>query len=83
MIILLVLCLYSYSREFLKGFMDILRRQYGTRRVHCNVVYQEYIRDKDHYHMNATRVSNNNNNIIINYADIIARVICCYAKLNF
>jgi DNA/RNA-binding protein KIN17 len=47
----------NFSDEFLKGFMDILRRQYGTRRVHCNVVYQEYIRDKDHYHMNATRWS--------------------------
>ena len=46
----------NFISEFLKGFMDILRRQYGTRRVHCNVVYQEYIRDKDHYHMNATRV---------------------------
>ena len=36
--------------------MDILRRQYGTRRVLANSVYQEYIKDKDHYHMNATRV---------------------------
>lgn len=47
----------GFSAEFLKGFMDILRRQYGTRRIHCNVVYQEYIKDKDHYHMNATRWS--------------------------
>ena len=29
----------------------------GTRRVHANEVYQEYIKDKNHYHMNATRVS--------------------------
>ncbi len=42
--------------EFLRGFMDILRRQYGTRRILANSVYQEYIKDKDHYHMNATRV---------------------------
>lgn len=27
----------------------------GTRRVHCNEVYQEYIKDKNHFHMNATR----------------------------
>jgi len=29
----------------------------GTRRVHCNVVYNEYIQNKEHIHMNATRVS--------------------------
>ena len=29
----------------------------GTRRVNANEVYQEYIKDKNHYHMNATRVS--------------------------
>ena len=28
----------------------------GTRRVRANEVYQEYIKDKNHYHMNATRV---------------------------
>ena len=54
--------------------MDILRRQYGTRRVHCNVVYQEYIRDKDHYHMNATRVSHHNLNYVLSSALIIK---CC------
>ena len=30
---------------------------YGTRRVHANVVYQEYISDKQHLHMNATKWS--------------------------
>lgn len=54
--------------------MDILRRQYGTRRVHCNVVYQEYIRDKDHYHMNATRVSHNSLNDVLSPSLIIK---CC------
>ena len=33
-----------FSDEFLSGFMDLLRRQFGTRRVHCNVVYNEYIK---------------------------------------
>ena len=28
----------------------------GTRRVHANEVYQQYIKDKNHFHMNATRV---------------------------
>ena len=48
--------LFACYSEFLKGFMDILRRQYGTRRILANSVYQEYIKDKDHYHMNATKV---------------------------
>lgn len=45
----------SFSREFLRDFMHLLRTSYGTRRVHANEVYQQYIKDKDHYHMNATR----------------------------
>ncbi|CAH8608996.1 unnamed protein product [Dicrocoelium dendriticum] len=45
----------SFSSEFLKGYLDILRRQFGGKRVHSNVVYQEYIKDKEHIHMNATR----------------------------
>ncbi|KAL7062707.1 hypothetical protein AAHC03_0331 [Spirometra sp. Aus1] len=45
----------SFSSEFLKGYLDIVRRQFGGKRVHANVVYQEYIKDKQHIHMNATR----------------------------
>ncbi|OON19477.1 hypothetical protein X801_04655, partial [Opisthorchis viverrini] len=45
----------SFSSEFLKGYLDIVRRQFGGQRVHANVVYQEYIKDKEHIHMNATR----------------------------
>lgn len=32
----------------------------GTRRVHANVVYQEYISDRNHLHMNSTQVSERN-----------------------
>ena len=46
---------YEFSREFERDFMDILRRCHGTKRVFANVVYQEYIREKNHVHMNATR----------------------------
>eukprot|EP00092_Neocalanus_flemingeri_P003588 GFUD01003848.1.p1 GENE.GFUD01003848.1~~GFUD01003848.1.p1 ORF type:complete len:407 (+),score=150.31 GFUD01003848.1:162-1382(+) len=46
--------LHSYSRDFEKAFNDILRRQYNEKRVHANVVYQQYISDKQHVHMNAT-----------------------------
>jgi hypothetical protein len=45
----------SFSQQFLRDFMKLLSHSYGTRRVHANEVYQEYIKDKNHYHMNATR----------------------------
>ncbi|TPX69309.1 hypothetical protein SpCBS45565_g02566 [Spizellomyces sp. 'palustris'] len=44
----------SYSQEFQQEFMKLLSRRYGTRRVHANLVYQEYISDRQHLHMNAT-----------------------------
>jgi len=46
--------LHSYSRDFEKAFNDILRRQYNEKRVQANVVYQQYISDKQHVHMNST-----------------------------
>lgn len=45
----------EFSYEFEKCFLQLLKRQFGTKRVHANVVYQEYIRDRNHTHMNATR----------------------------
>lgn len=45
----------EFSYEFAKGYLDILRRQFGTKRVSANRVYQEYISDRNHLHMNATR----------------------------
>ncbi|XP_057366863.1 DNA/RNA-binding protein KIN17-like [Daphnia carinata] len=45
----------EFSHEFEKDFLNLLRRQFGTKRVHANVVYQEYIRDRNHTHMNATK----------------------------
>ena len=45
----------SYSDEFLKNFLYLLRTRFGTRRVAINSVYQEYIKDRHHTHLNATR----------------------------
>ncbi|PAA67815.1 hypothetical protein BOX15_Mlig008336g1, partial [Macrostomum lignano] len=45
----------DYSKEFLKGYTDLLRRQFGCKRVLANSVYQEYIKDRNHVHMNATK----------------------------
>lgn len=47
----------EFSHEFEAGFLNLLKRRFNTKRVHANQVYQEYIRDKDHVHMNGTRWS--------------------------
>ncbi|XP_031840547.1 kin17 DNA and RNA binding protein [Nomia melanderi] len=44
----------QFSREFSSGYLNLLKRQFGTRRVPANRVYQEYISDRGHIHMNAT-----------------------------
>jgi len=46
--------LSDYSKQFEKGYSDILKRQYPGKRVHANVVYQQYIGYKEHVHMNST-----------------------------
>eukprot|EP00471_Norrisiella_sphaerica_P010005 CAMPEP_0184494780 /NCGR_PEP_ID=MMETSP0113_2-20130426/29567_1 /TAXON_ID=91329 /ORGANISM="Norrisiella sphaerica, Strain BC52" /LENGTH=354 /DNA_ID=CAMNT_0026880673 /DNA_START=175 /DNA_END=1239 /DNA_ORIENTATION=+ len=43
-----------YSDMFKKGFLEVLRRR-GRNRVKANVVYQEYIKDRHHIHMNSTQ----------------------------
>lgn len=45
----------EFSREFSKGYLHLLKRQFGTKRVPANRVYQDYIADRDHVHMNATK----------------------------
>ncbi|XP_013789460.1 DNA/RNA-binding protein KIN17-like [Limulus polyphemus] len=45
----------SFSEEFLNTFMELLKRRFGTKRIHANQVYQEYIADRDHLHMNSTQ----------------------------
>ncbi|GJQ14553.1 hypothetical protein GpartN1_g6344.t1 [Galdieria partita] len=45
----------QYSTEFRNAFLDVLKHRFGTKKVHANVVYQEYIKDRDHVHMNSTR----------------------------
>lgn len=47
--------LSEFSYEFSKGFLFLLKRQFGTKRVKANKVYQEYISDRTHLHMNATQ----------------------------
>lgn len=46
---------HNYSDMFKKDFLSLLSRAHGTKRVFANQVYQEYIADRNHIHMNATR----------------------------
>lgn len=45
----------EFSADFLGGFLRILRLCYNGKRVKANTVYQDYISDRNHTHMNATR----------------------------
>lgn len=44
----------EFSKEFERGYLETLNQLHGTKRVKANKVYQEYIQDKHHIHMNAT-----------------------------
>ncbi|NXJ08985.1 KIN17 protein, partial [Odontophorus gujanensis] len=44
-----------FSEEFRNDFLELLRRRFGTKRVHNNIVYNEYISHREHIHMNATQ----------------------------
>lgn len=47
--------LSGYSQMFESAFLANLRQRHGTKRMLANVVYNEYISDKLHVHMNATK----------------------------
>ncbi|XP_068128757.1 DNA/RNA-binding protein KIN17 isoform X2 [Hyperolius riggenbachi] len=44
-----------FSDEFRTEFLELLKRRFGTKRVHNNIVYNEYISHREHVHMNATQ----------------------------
>ena len=44
----------EFTSEFETEFLELLSRRFGTRRVAANIVYNEYIADKGHLHMNST-----------------------------
>lgn len=45
----------TYSQQFQRGFLTQLRTAHGEKRVDANRFYQEYIANKEHIHMNATK----------------------------
>ena len=44
----------SFSSDFESLFLELLHRRFGEKRVFANQVYQEYIAERHHIHMNAT-----------------------------
>lgn len=45
----------EFSNQFLRDFVQLLRTGHGEKTVNVNHFYQEYISNKEHVHMNATK----------------------------
>lgn len=45
----------EFSNQFKRDFLRLLKTSHGEKKVHMNNFYQEYIRDKEHVHMNSTK----------------------------
>ncbi|CUS08617.1 unnamed protein product [Tuber aestivum] len=45
----------DYSIQFQRDFLLLLRTSHGEKKINANHFYQEYIANKEHIHMNATR----------------------------
>lgn len=45
----------EFSQTFRSDFLSVLRQRYSITKVNANSVYQEYIKDRHHVHMNATK----------------------------
>lgn len=45
----------GYSEEFEQMFLDLMRRSHRFSRIAATVVYNEYINDRHHVHMNSTQ----------------------------
>lgn len=45
----------DFSNQFQRDFLQLLKTGHGEKQVHINRFYQEYIANKEHVHMNATK----------------------------
>ena len=45
----------SYSQQFKRDFLSLLRTSHGEKKVDAKRFYQEYIGNKEHVHMNSTK----------------------------
>ena len=49
--------LEQFSNEFESEFLELMKRKFLAKKVKANKVYCEYISNKNHLHMNATKWS--------------------------
>lgn len=47
----------DFLKQFSSDFVRLLRLNHGTKKINANRFYQEFILDKEHVHMNATKWS--------------------------
>ncbi|CEP60745.1 Rts2p LALA0_S01e17986g [Lachancea lanzarotensis] len=47
--------LINYTEQFEKDFLRLLRLSHGEKKIDANKFYNEFIQDRDHVHMNATK----------------------------
>ncbi|KAK9462851.1 domain of Kin17 curved DNA-binding protein-domain-containing protein [Lipomyces oligophaga] len=45
----------DFSAQFRRDFVSLLRSSHGEKPINANKFYQEYIHDRNHIHMNATK----------------------------
>ena len=45
----------EFSKKFENGFINLLSRRWRSKTVNANIVYNEFIHDKEHVHMNSTK----------------------------
>ncbi|KAF3082980.1 hypothetical protein TWF569_011305 [Orbilia oligospora] len=67
----------KYSSDFQHDFLQLLRTSHGEKQVHANHFYQEYIHNKEHIHMNATKWSS-----LSEFVKILGREGICRVEEN-
>ncbi|KAF1943284.1 zinc finger protein-like protein RTS2 [Clathrospora elynae] len=65
----------NYSKDFQADFVNLLRTAHGEKFISANRFYNEYIRDKEHVHMNATKWSS-----LLEFTKHLGREGICHVK---
>ncbi|KAG2373115.1 hypothetical protein C9374_012847 [Naegleria lovaniensis] len=67
----------QFSEEFKKGFLDILRTRHAKKKVQALKVYNEYINDRHHVHMNSTRWTT-----LSSFVKYLGKIGVCYVEYD-
>ncbi|KAF0981437.1 hypothetical protein FDP41_012094 [Naegleria fowleri] len=67
----------QFSEEFKKGFLDILRTRHAKKKVPALKVYNEYINDRHHVHMNSTRWTT-----LSSFVKYLGKIGVCYVEYD-